>query len=426
VLDSHSGSGTRERTHPHYLKGLISCGRCGYRFIVQRAKGNGGVYYYFLCRGKQQHVCDQPYVPVEVIEQAVEDHYGRAVMLPTEFRAEVRTGVDQALKQNHTLSDTMRRRYRDRLDALERKEDYFLDLAAEEGWPKDKLRSKIEGLRKERRDIERSLEQTEGRLKTGRDIFLTALDLLDDPQAMYRRSGEQVRGILNKAFFTKLYIDGRKVSDQELREPFDILVGAYEARQAQQEAEPHPRAPKLETTYYRRSDSLRTLQTDKRASSMTGASALDRSSVISSLLHDLGHGWSKGVLVELSGLEPLTPCLQTGGGASLGVHSAGQRPGVVASVRHDAGQLLYFADLLGRGLESAQNEPSIRALEARAQEAEGAQPAWAARPNLIDKARDRVALVIVGHYTSPRFQRHCLGESATPSASGTLAARPQR
>jgi hypothetical protein len=55
ILDSHAGSGVRYRTHNHYLKGLLWCGRCKYRLIVQRAQGrHGGVYYYFYCRGRQQ------------------------------------------------------------------------------------------------------------------------------------------------------------------------------------------------------------------------------------------------------------------------------------------------------------------------------------------------------------------------------------
>ena len=62
MLDSHQGSGVRQRTHHHYLKGTLWCARCESRFIVQRAKGNGGVYYYFFCRGRQEGVCDQPYV----------------------------------------------------------------------------------------------------------------------------------------------------------------------------------------------------------------------------------------------------------------------------------------------------------------------------------------------------------------------------
>ena len=60
ILDSHSGAGTRYRTHNHYLKGLLYCGRCKYRLVVMRAQGNGGEYFYFFCRGRQQGCCDLP------------------------------------------------------------------------------------------------------------------------------------------------------------------------------------------------------------------------------------------------------------------------------------------------------------------------------------------------------------------------------
>jgi site-specific DNA recombinase len=54
ILDSHSGSGTRQRTHHHYLKGVVWCARCKQRFIVQRSKGrHGGIYYYFFCGGRE-------------------------------------------------------------------------------------------------------------------------------------------------------------------------------------------------------------------------------------------------------------------------------------------------------------------------------------------------------------------------------------
>jgi hypothetical protein len=101
VLDAHSGSGVRYRTHHHYLKGLVWCGRCKSRFTVQRAQGRrGGIYYYFLCRGRLQGNCDQRYLPVEVVEDAVASHYGHAVSLPDEFQAEVRAAVDEAVDES--------------------------------------------------------------------------------------------------------------------------------------------------------------------------------------------------------------------------------------------------------------------------------------------------------------------------------------
>lgn len=153
VMDAHSGS-TRLRNHPHYLKGLLYCGRCQQRYIVQRAKGRqGGLYFYFFCRGRQQGMCNQPYVPVEVMEKAVEQHYGYAVRVSDQFLNDVKASVDEALKADFSLTAEMRDKYTRRLESLDRKEDYYLDLGAEEGWPKDKLRSKIAAIRDERQSI---------------------------------------------------------------------------------------------------------------------------------------------------------------------------------------------------------------------------------------------------------------------------------
>ncbi len=61
VLALHGGGGTRQRTHNHYLKGTLWCARCGRRFIIMRGRGNGGTYFYFICRGRQGDGCTQPY-----------------------------------------------------------------------------------------------------------------------------------------------------------------------------------------------------------------------------------------------------------------------------------------------------------------------------------------------------------------------------
>ncbi len=143
-------------------------------------------------------------MPVEALEEAVVKHYGEAVLLPEEFRAQIRAGVDDAVTDNYQLTATMRGQYTKRLDALDSKESYLLDLAAEEGWPKDKLRTKIDAIRRERKDIRDTLDHAERRLDDGRQVFRDALALLEDPQAMYERGGEAVRshpeqGVLHEA-----------------------------------------------------------------------------------------------------------------------------------------------------------------------------------------------------------------------------------
>src|SRR5262249_31062055 len=123
VLDTHSGSGVRYRSHPHYLKGLLWCDRCKTRFIVQRAKGRrGGIYYYFFCRGRQDGICDHPYVPVEVMEKTVIQHYASAVRVSDEFLAAVQASIDEALADNFDLTDELRASYTRRLTSLDKKE----------------------------------------------------------------------------------------------------------------------------------------------------------------------------------------------------------------------------------------------------------------------------------------------------------------
>jgi hypothetical protein len=54
----------RDRVHRHFLRGLMCCDRCDkagrlYRMIYTEAKNRSGqLYGYYLCRGRQEGVCD--------------------------------------------------------------------------------------------------------------------------------------------------------------------------------------------------------------------------------------------------------------------------------------------------------------------------------------------------------------------------------
>ncbi len=304
ILDAHSGTGVRMRSHPHYLKGALWCNRCKRRFIVQRTKNrHGGVYYYFFCTGRQDRICDHPYIPVEVMEQAVINHYSR-LAFPKVFRTEVRSRVDQAAADNHKLSDTMRDKLAKQLDKLDTKENYFLDLASEEEWPKDKLRDKIAAIRTERRSITRSLDQAESQLDGGVQTLTLALNLLEDPQRMYRTGSEAVRTIMNRTIFHKLFVDGDTIVGHELNEPFNLLAEAYSVWQGyptDTDTAPGPRRATGPRT------ALHTPQRSSAAPETGHGTTNDHTD--SPALALAGQGSSKTAMVELTGLEPVTPAL---------------------------------------------------------------------------------------------------------------------
>ena len=331
VLDAHSGSGTRQRQHLHYLKGVVWCGRCKHRFTIMPGRGNGGTYFYFLCRGRQLKQCDHPYVPVDVMEQVVAEHYAVAVRLPEEVRTAVRAGVQAAMSEHYELSEELREQFTAQLEKLDRKESYFLDLAAEEGWPKDKLRAKIQAIRDDQTKLTRQLAQATNQLETGRQIFLHALDLLDNPHEMYQAGNETVRSILNRAFFTKLYVDGKRVTGHEMAEPFDVISEAYTIfRQAKAEREAGDGGQSNQghgRTFHRRTGAMSltdelaadgdgsellawpdSLQTPRSADLLaeTGApSRITRTDLL--VLALAGQGSSKAVLVGVAGFEPAAP-----------------------------------------------------------------------------------------------------------------------
>jgi len=228
VLDSHSGAGTRTRTHNHYLKGLLWCARCEHRFIVRRTVGNGGEYFYFLCRGRQDGLCDMPHLNVHAVEQAVRDHYA-TVCFSEAFTTAVRVRLDEALSHDLGSTQAVRKRLEARLAALDTKESNLLDLAADGEIPKEKIREKLIAIRDERAGIRRDIERLEAELETGRQVFGLALDLLDHPQELYRQAGPALRKAINQAIFTKLRLDGAEVTADELAEPFDVIVTAGRA-----------------------------------------------------------------------------------------------------------------------------------------------------------------------------------------------------
>ena len=289
VLNSHSGAGTRTRTHNHYLKGVLWCARCEHRFVLTPGRGNGGEYFYFFCRGRQEGLCDAPYLNVHTVEQAVLDHYA-TVDFSEEFREAVRARLDQALETDLGSSQAIRARLAARLAALDVKEDNLLDLAADGDLPKERIREKLIAIRDERASVRRDVESLDAELETGRQVFGLALDLLDQPQELYRQAGSALRKLMNQTIFTKLKLDSAAVAADELAEPFDVIVpaGRTYSRGGYQRKRPPVMVAFHEGVW---------------ADELTSTDLLE--------LALGGKGSNKDLMVELRGFEPLTPSMRT-------------------------------------------------------------------------------------------------------------------
>jgi site-specific DNA recombinase len=287
ILYVERGAGTRERVHDHYLKGAVWCARCKRRLILRPSTSKtGNLYFYYICRGVQEHDCDLPSLPVAKVEKAVMDHYAR-VTIPAQHRAALETLAADACTDSQETTTKLRTNLRRQLTELDRQEDRYLDLLGDPDWPEQKLKAKMRDVRNNKQRITRQLEETTDTLDPGRAVLTAALDLLARPRDLYDTATDHARKLLNNAIFARLYVDMHSarqptVATDDLHEPFGSLMHA------------------IRTTH--------TCQQPPDPQNSTDARQHDNQTHLGGLLASAlaGQSASKAAMVELRGIEPLT------------------------------------------------------------------------------------------------------------------------
>ena len=233
VMGERSGSGTRQRVYDHYLKGRLWCGHCHdegrkNRLIVQRSVGaGGGEYFYFFCRGKQEHTCSSRYIDTATIEEKVEEEYHR-LKLDDTFAAYLRRELAEAHADTERAAKLRRDQLLIELERLDRQEANLLDLAADGEKPTEQTRDRLRKITDQRVRFQTELDEVGAGLSVGADLIEKALKLAEDAYRLYCQMGPEQRRLFNRAVFERIYVYEDGVSDREYREPFSVLIPASE------------------------------------------------------------------------------------------------------------------------------------------------------------------------------------------------------
>lgn len=89
LLKARNAKMTRHVQHAHHLKGLLHCGSCGSRVLLDFATNpRGTTYAYFICSGRAANktTCTRRAVPVQVAERLVEDSYRDITISEADYR----------------------------------------------------------------------------------------------------------------------------------------------------------------------------------------------------------------------------------------------------------------------------------------------------------------------------------------------------
>lgn len=160
---------TRDRVHFHYLKGgILHCERCHKagrrsRFVYTEAKGKGGTYAYYLCRGRQDGHCDMPYLPVPLVEDYVQRHVC-TLSLGSDFTQRTEAEMTQALDDQQALIRQSNQAIARKLKDITAKEGRLIDLVADGSLDTAAARRRLAELSQERQRLEQTKQTLDQRL----------------------------------------------------------------------------------------------------------------------------------------------------------------------------------------------------------------------------------------------------------------------
>jgi site-specific DNA recombinase len=322
LLTARNLNKDKRRKHPHPLKGNLFCARCGRRMgIVAPTNRYGTTYPYFYCLGRQADTasCDQPYVSVAELEQAVADYF-RRVRLPKARLETLRQQILASFAGKHADGEAEITKQRARIQRLSQrakknKEAYFADALSLEDFKteQDRVNGEIASAEKTIAKLTVTLDSIERSLDQ-------ALSVLRDPYKLFTEAPDGLRLMLVQAVFDKLWVMDTEVVGSELTATYQELL-TVEARltldaqeQAVQSAADALSLDIEAPTYYRHRTVLNGGDSDEDGLSAlagrlwverpNGALPLDSKNPASPAVM---RGSNIEHLVGLTGFEPATP-----------------------------------------------------------------------------------------------------------------------
>jgi hypothetical protein len=117
---------------------------------------------------RERKVCDLPYLPADVVEWHVAEHYG-SVGLSGEFIDFVRRSLDEAAAGIQANVHTMHASYKKQLKNLAAQEERLVDLAADGAMPTKLIQKRLRDIQVKRSPAQAGLDTSTAALERGSD-----------------------------------------------------------------------------------------------------------------------------------------------------------------------------------------------------------------------------------------------------------------
>ena len=208
VLGAHGRSGERAYSSSNYLAGSLYCALCESKLVYSISTGSGGRRYaYWFCIGRHTYNngCELPYLREDEVEQAVSRRW-----LDERFdedtiewlRSDLSTAMHSQARQDENEVAQLRRQ----VESIERERMKWAEKSMSGAVPDDIARDKQADLG---RQLASSQTALTGQVRVTQDAeprLKELMGLIEDCADVYQRAGEQVRRLYNQAWFQRLMI----------------------------------------------------------------------------------------------------------------------------------------------------------------------------------------------------------------------------
>ncbi len=227
LLAARAARGTRERKHPHYLKGLLHCAVCGRRLSIQHSKGR---YTCCFCLGQKNDssgTCRERYVAAEDLEAQVEDLCQR-IELPVSWAERLREEMAAEVVERQWADAAQRELLTRRLAKAEAKRRKLLDAYYAGAIDVTTLKTEQASIGADIQAAKDRLGDLDANLGEWQEILELAATLATRCADAYAKATDRTRKQFNTAVFERLDVKDGRLCHEQYRPPFDRVFNVPE------------------------------------------------------------------------------------------------------------------------------------------------------------------------------------------------------
>ena len=227
LLAARAARGTRERKHPHYLKGLLHCGVSGRRLSIQHSKGR---YTYFFCLGQKNDptgTCRERYVAAEDLEAQVEELYQR-IQLPASWAERLHEEMAAEIVERQRADAAQRELLTRRLAKAEAQRRKLLDAYYSGAIDVPTLKTEQARIGADIEVARDRLAELDANLGEWQEILELAATLATRCGDAYRKANDRTRKQFNAAVFERLDVKDGRLCHEQYRPHFDDIFSVRE------------------------------------------------------------------------------------------------------------------------------------------------------------------------------------------------------